>query len=72
MDNNEIFIYETIQGDTWDLISFKIFNDTKYASEIIDSSPAHILTSIFEGGIKLIIPNIDTEEEADNLPAWRS
>lgn len=63
-------IYTTIQGDTWDIISFKVYGDEKYMSDLLKSNPQHINTIFFSSGVEIICPDIDTEE-VQNLPPWK-
>ena len=31
--------YTTVQGDTWDLISFALYGTEKYVGELMESNP---------------------------------
>lgn len=50
--------YITNQGDRWDLISFNVFNNEYYASEINEANPQYIYTAVFNQGIQIFIPHI--------------
>lgn len=66
--------YTTIQGDTWDLIAFKIYKNTKYTKELMHANSQYIDVVIFSNGVKLTVPQILTDETSinqDNLPPWR-
>jgi phage tail protein X len=64
-------MYTTIQGDTWDIISKKFYNTENLVNVLLRANPAYISTVIFSSGVDLIIPEIDIEEELNNLPPWR-
>lgn len=51
-------IYLTIQGDTWDSISFKLWGKETLMSQLIKANPNDIDTLIFSASIELIIPDI--------------
>lgn len=63
--------YNTIQGDTFDLIALKTMGDEAYTGQLIDANPAQADTVIFSAGVKLAIPGVPIPSVADNLPPWR-
>lgn len=63
--------YETIQGDTWDIISLKMYGSEWHTDELIKSNPEHVEIVIFPYGVKLTIPEIDTVEVFNDLPPWK-
>jgi phage tail protein X len=67
---DKYYIYETLQGDTFDMIALDFYNDEVYASTIIQANPDYRNILIFDAGIKLIIPIID-EPTAVTLPPWK-
>jgi len=62
--------YTTIQGDTWDTISFRAYGSEYYMTDLIDANPAHRETVIFSANVTLIIPEIATPT-TQNLPPWK-
>lgn len=50
--------YRTIQGDTWDLISFKIWGTEKHHSELQEANREHYNTVFFEANVVLNVPEI--------------
>lgn len=65
-------IYTTVSGDTWDIISFKNYNDEHYISELIEQNTDHVNTVVFNAGVNIIVPDITTQQQqAANLPPWR-
>jgi phage tail protein X len=65
--------YLTIQGDRWDTIAFKAYGNSSLFGEIQDSNPNIILTDVFDGGIKILIPIIEIVQVSnlDLLPPWK-
>jgi len=63
--------YSTIQGDSFDGISKKIYQDEAFAGDIIQANPDYANTVIFSAGVILIIPPKPAPSGADNLPPWR-
>ena len=63
--------YTTIQGDTWDLISFKIFGEEKYMRYLIEANwdLADVLS--FSSGVEISIPELPEETDED-APFWRT
>lgn len=62
--------YATIQGDTWDGISFKLFGDERFAALLMEQNPGHIRTSVFSAGVLLDVPVIPAQQAA-TLPPWK-
>lgn len=63
--------YETMLGDTWDVIAKRVYGDEKHADFLMENNPLHIATVIFSAGTLLYIPDMPPEEN-DNVPDWRS
>lgn len=63
-------IYITIQGDTWDIIAFKVYGNEKYMSNLLKVNPNYIDTIFFRAGIKIICPDIE-RSSTENLPPWK-
>lgn len=62
--------YTTISGDTWDLISYKVFGNETYMDKIIKLNTKYINTIVFKAGITINLPDkINTTN--DNLPPWK-
>ena len=53
--------YSTIAGDSYDLISFKIYGSEKYVPELMKANPQFIKTFIFDADINLEIPTLETK-----------
>lgn len=68
-------VYVTKQGDTWDLISDKVYGTGDYTHLILDENLSLSHIAFFSAGTEIIIPDIDSStstETSVNLPPWRS
>lgn len=70
MPNKVYKVYRTIQGDTWDMIAKKVYNDEFKLGILMESNPNLMFTFIFSGGTNIICPELK-EKEFDKLPNWR-
>lgn len=69
----KVKVYRTVSGDTWDLISYKVYGSEGYFHDLIRSNLRLIDIAVFDANIPVIIPEI-TDEENDNderLPPWK-
>lgn len=64
-------IYTTIQGDTWDIIAKKIYNDEMKADYLMANNLDLIEVVIFPANIKIYVPDL-TQEQDNDLPSWRN
>lgn len=62
--------YTTIQGDTWDMIAYKLFQKESLMVQIMNANYDYVDTAVFGAGVVLNIPTIFTETAAD-LPPWK-
>lgn len=62
--------YRTVQGDTWDLIAYRLWENEYLCWELMDANTKLIHTSIFDSNTILEIPEIVITEKSD-LPPWR-
>ncbi len=63
-------IYETVLGDTWDIIAFKIYKDEKRAKELVEANLDYITVIVFSAGVKLHTPEV-IKPLSENLPPWK-
>ena len=63
--------HRTAEGDTFDGLALLYYNDEQLASRIISANLDHCDTLIFDAGIDLRIPIMDTVETPETLPPWR-
>lgn len=62
--------YTTIQGDTWDMIAKKVYDDESYTSLLMEANPQLLDYFVFPDGIVITVP--EKPEETDDMPEWRS
>lgn len=65
--------YRTVQGDTWDMIAFRLWpskGGEKRMSELIEANPEYADYVKFPAGIVLKVPEL-TEQTAQSIPPWR-
>jgi phage tail protein X len=62
--------YVTIQGDTWDIVSKKVYGAEKYMDRLITANTAHREIVFFAAGARLVVPKID-ESMPETLPPWK-
>ena len=62
--------YITVQGDTWDMISYKVYGTSKYIGLLMQNNFNLLDIFIFSAGTEIIVPEL-SEEETDDLPDWR-
>lgn len=65
--------YTTVQGDTWDLISYKLYGSEIFTSELMALNYERRMITVFPSGILLAVPEIDTSAQAKelDLPPWK-
>lgn len=64
--------YVTQQGDTWDVVSLRVFGDERFMDRIIEQNQQHINVAIFSAGVVLKIPMVTLSEiEHTNVAPWR-
>lgn len=66
-------IYTTILGDTWDIIAYKLFEDSKLYSNLLELNQEYSDVIIFEAGIKIKYRDdvIISNTSNDKIPPWR-
>lgn len=64
--------YTTVSGDTWDLISYRVYGSESYVHILMEANMDALDTFVFSAGVTLNVPEIDYlgESEAD-YPEWR-
>lgn len=64
--------YQTIAGDRWDLIAWRMYGDAWGFERLIAANPHVAITPVLEGGITLRIPLLaPVELAATDLPPWK-
>lgn len=64
------YVYETLEGDTFDSIALDFYNDEYKSSDIMNANPNYIKVLIFSANVKLKIPIIE-EQPVSTLPPWK-
>ena len=62
-------IYNTIQGDTWDTISYRVYGSEFYTNELFTANPKYQNIAVFEANINIMVPDVDTAINTQ-LPPW--
>lgn len=62
--------YTTKQGDMWDSISKKVYDNEAGMTRLLEANTEHSGIVIFPAGIELNIPNWEALK-AETLPPWR-
>ena len=68
--DNQYYEYETLQGDTFDMIALDFYNNEFLASTIIEANAEHRSTLVFDSGVKLKVPILE-QQAAQTLPPWK-
>ncbi len=63
--------YTTIQGDVWDIIAKKLWNNEKYMHKLIEANPEYRDVVVFKSGITLNVPEIEMPPDIVELPPWK-
>lgn len=61
----------TVEGDTFDDLSLLYYDDEQLASRIISANLDHCDVLIFDAGVTLRIPIMDSVDTPETLPPWR-
>ena len=62
--------YVTVQGDTWDLIAYKVYDNEAYMNKLIEANPEHRETVFFSANVRLKVPEIEMPIPT-TLPPWK-
>lgn len=63
--------YITTQGDTFDIIAYKVYGDEKQMAVLLEANPAHRATVIFSANVTIKVPAIEVSTTAP-LPPWKT
>lgn len=62
----------TRQGDTFDILSKRLYGDEHYMHVLINANIQHRKTVIFPYGVVLNVPEVDTTAaDTIDLPPWK-
>lgn len=64
-------IYTTKEGDTWDIISHRLWGQEGLFHHLQKANPKYLGVLVFKGNISLEVPEIKIPEgKTDKLPPW--
>lgn len=64
--------YTTQQGDTWDLIAYKVYGDEKLTGWLMQNNFPHLDTMVFDAGVVLQTPEPPEDMNDTKKPIWRT
>ena len=64
--------YTTKQGDTWDMIAFRVYGDMKYTGWLMQNNFPHLDIFVFDAGVVLQTPELPESEQLAGAPVWRT
>lgn len=65
-------VYQTIQGETWDLIAFRQYGGEFCTPLLLEANPQYMDMVIFPSGIRLSIPDLpEGYRQHSNGAPWR-
>lgn len=63
--------YTTVQGDTWDMIAFKLWGREMLCDRLMRANPEHLEVVVFDAGVVLAVPEVPEPQPSADLPPWR-
>ncbi len=63
--------YTTTQGDTFDIIAFKVLDNEKMMPALLEANPSQKDVYSFDAGVKISIPKNTTPINSDPVPPWQ-
>ena len=65
--------YTTQQGDTWDVIAKRVYDDERKAQVLMECRENIRLLDIevFSAGVEIFVPEVQAQSETSDLPDWR-
>lgn len=70
----KVKVYYTVNGDTWDLISYKVYGSELYFHKLMRANINLLSIAVFDSNVPIIIPDILSDDEIvdkSKLPPWR-
>ncbi|MDR2821040.1 MAG: tail protein X [Desulfovibrio sp.] len=63
--------YRTIQGDAWDAIAYRLWEEERFMADLMAANPEHADVLVFPAGVILALPTVDVSAKtASSLPPW--
>ena len=70
----KVKVYKTVSGDTWDLISYKLYGSEQYFYQLMRANLNLLSIAVFDSNIPIIVPEIapvTSAVETSKLPPWK-
>lgn len=70
----KVKVYKTVSGDTWDLISYKLYGSEQYFYQLMRANLTLLSIAVFDSNIPIIVPEITpvvNAIETSKLPPWK-
>lgn len=64
------FYYTTMQGDTFDMLALDAYNNEFQATDLIEANPQYADVLVFDAGVQLWIPKLESTPP-ESLPPWK-
>ena len=67
-------VYKTVSGDTWDLISYKLYGFEQYFHQLMRANLNLLSIAVFDSNIPIIVPEITpniSAVETSKLTPWK-
>ena len=64
--------YQTVLGDTWDIIAKKVYGKEVYADRLMEANPDLLEEFIFSAGVTVEYPELEEETLPEAYPEWRT
>ncbi|MFP8919752.1 tail protein X [Megasphaera indica] len=62
--------YSTVQGDMWDMISYRVYGSEKYVRTLLEANPQFRDVVVFPADIVLTCPDVNLTNTS-TLPPWK-
>lgn len=61
---------KTVQGDMWDLISYRVYGTEAGVAALLEANPEMAAQFVLPGGVTVIVPDYEAPKTTI-LPPWR-
>lgn len=69
MQSEQLSSYITQKGDTWDIISFKVYGSVEYIEQLKQANYDFLKLVYFPEEVALVIPAVKIENKG-SVPEW--
>ena len=66
------YMYQCSAGETFDSVALQIYDDEKYACDLMNANPHLVTKSVFDGPESLFLPVVEIKEDerdSEYIPA---